>query len=218
MKNRIANGFDFLAPFYDGLARLFIGKDIVNAQLHFLKVFKECNTLLILGGGSGWILDFLGGEFPDLKIDYIDISPEMLNSARKRSGNHRPINFILGTESNIPDQLYDGVISNFYLDMFDDNGLSIVIEKIKKSLNGSAFWVVTDFVNEQRGHRLKLWLMYRFFRMVANIEASRLPDWQGQMILSGSKLIDCKISDDGFIISNLYQTAGANKKDDLRNL
>jgi ubiquinone/menaquinone biosynthesis C-methylase UbiE len=216
--SRTAKGFDLLAPFYDDVARLVIGKDIVNAQLHFLRRLTECNRLLIIGGGTGWFLDFLCSECPDIEIDYIDLSPVMIDMASKRTGNGKRINFIEGTVNDIPDQLYDGVISNFYLDMFDESSLSVVIEKIKKSLSSSAFWIVTDFVNGRMGHKLKLWLMYRFFRIVARIEASRLPDWQNQMILSGSKLIDCKISDDGFIVSNLYLTRASQKKDEFKNL
>jgi len=205
MKNRIASGFDFIAPFYDGLARLVIGRDIVNAQLHFIKSIKGCNHLLILGGGSGWILDFLCKEFPDLKIDYIDMSPGMLNGARKRRGNHKHITFIQGTENNIPDKLYDGVITNFYLDMFHEQSLKMVLEKIKGSLADDALWVITDFVDERRSHSIKLWLMYRFFRLVAGIEATFLPDWQKQLTEPDCKLLDSKTTTDGFIKSHLYQ-------------
>lgn len=206
MKNRIASGFDFLAPFYDGLARLFIGRDIVNSQLYFLKIFKECNHLLILGGGSGWILNFIGREFPDLKIDYIDISPMMINSARKKYGGNKNINFIQGTESNIPDRLYDGVITNFYLDMFHERSLKVVIQKIKRSLTENAFWVVTDFVNERRQHRMMLWWMYQFFELIARIEATHLPDWQNQMAIAEFKIVESKNFKSGFIKSNLYQS------------
>jgi hypothetical protein len=36
MSEQIARGFDRLAPFYDSLARLIIGKGIKQSQLHFL--------------------------------------------------------------------------------------------------------------------------------------------------------------------------------------
>jgi len=206
MKNRIASGFDFLAPFYDGLARLFIGKDIVNSQLYFLKSFKGCNHLLILGGGSGWILDFIGREFPDLKIDYIDISPMMINSARKKYGGNKNINFIQGSESNIPDRLYDCIITNFYLDMFHERSLKVVIQKIKRSLTENAFWVVTDFVNERRQHRIMLGWMYQFFQLIARIEATHLSDWQNQMVIAEYRIVESKNFKSGFIKSNLYQS------------
>jgi len=204
MKNRIAKGFDFLAPFYDDLARFVIGKDIVNAQLHFLKSFKECNHILILGGGSGWILEPLCTACPDLQIDYIELSPGMINAAEKNLPNHGHVNFIQGTENDIPNRSYDGVITNFYLDMFDERNLSKVIDKIKRSLTHSTRWVVTDFVNESAWHKIMLWSMYRFFGIIARIEATHLPDWQYEMINSGFTLAEEKEFKNGFIKSNLY--------------
>lgn len=205
MKNRIATGFDFLAPFYDFLARAVIGNDIVRAQLHFLKSFKACNHILILGGGSGWILKPLCTACPDLRIDYIELSLNMLDAAKRNSDKKWHINFIQGTESDIPNRLYDGVITNFYLDMFDARGINAVINKISKALTHSALWVVTDFINESRGHKIMLWIMYRFFRVIARIEATQLPDWESKMVHAGFTVSSSKKFKSGFIKSTLYQ-------------
>jgi len=207
MKNRIASGFDFLAPFYDVLARFVIGKNIVNAQLHFLRSFKECNHILILGGGSGWILEPLCAACPDLQIDYIELSLKMINAAEKNSGKNGYVNFIQGTENDIPNRLYDGVITNFYLDMFEEKSLNSVIDKVRKSLTSSSLWVVTDFVDGSTWNKMMLWLMYRFFRIIAWIEATHLPDWQNEMIHAGFTLSDSKKFKNGFIKSNLYRVA-----------
>lgn len=204
MKSRISKGFDFLAPVYDGLARLIIGDDIVISQLHFLKHFRSCHRLLILGGGSGWILEELCKFCPDLEIDYIELSPKMLASARKIMGTRKGINFILGSEDDIPNHQYDGVITNFYLDMFNESNMNVVIRKIKESLTNDAHWVVTDFANEQRVHAVKLWFMYRFFRIIAHIEATHLADWQAAMLKAGFVLSDQRKFNAGFIPSNLY--------------
>jgi tRNA (cmo5U34)-methyltransferase len=56
MSVRVARGFDRLAPFYDSLARLIIGKGIKQSQLHFLNHLRDKTKLLVLGGGTGWIL------------------------------------------------------------------------------------------------------------------------------------------------------------------
>jgi tRNA (cmo5U34)-methyltransferase len=207
MKNRIASGFDFLTPFYDGLARFFIGEDMVNAQLHFLKFFRGCNHLLILGGGSGWILKPLCAACPELQIDYIDVSSGMIEASKENSGNHAHINFIQGTENDIPNRLYDGVITNFYLDLFDERSQSNVMDKIRISLTPSALWLVTDFVQEKVWHKVMLWTMYRFFRIMARIEATQLPDWQNNMMEAGHTLCETKKFKSGFIQSNLYRVS-----------
>lgn len=205
MNSRIATGFDLLAPFYDIMARLIIGKSIVNAQLHFIKQLKDCHHLLILGGGSGWLLSAICQEYPNVKIDFVDLSPAMIHKARKRLHDHPSVNFIQGTEDDIAGRLYDGVITNFYLDMFDEKHLPLVLNKIKMSLTDSARWVVTDFVHRRKAHGLMLWLMYRFFRAITHIEASKLADWQNQMIITGCKRLESQEFKNGFILTNLYQ-------------
>ncbi len=207
MRNQIATGFDFLAPIYDGLARLVIGGDIVNSQLHFLKHFSGCSCLLILGGGSGWLLEYLCKNNSELEIHYIDISSRMIEAAKNKIGDRKHIHFILGTEDDIPNHQFDGVITNFYLDMFNQRSLSEVIKKIKRSLTNEAHWVVTDFINNRKTHAIKLWCMYRFFRIITQIEATQLADWQSEMVKNDCILLASKTFKNGFITSNLYQIA-----------
>ena len=204
MSNRIAKGFDLLAPVYDTLARWAIGRDIVSAQLCFLNQLKNCNRILILGGGSGWILESLCTNFPHVEIDYIDVSPRMIKSGRKKYAHYERVRFIQGTEEDIPEKNYDGVITNFYLDMFGAKSLSRAIERIKISLSSQATWIATDFVDESRMHSFKLWCMYRFFGVITCIEATRLPDWQSQLTQAGFKLFGSRKFDNGFIASNCY--------------
>jgi ubiquinone/menaquinone biosynthesis C-methylase UbiE len=146
----------------------------------------------------------LSAACPGVQIDYIDLSPKMLRAAKKNSCDNARVNFIQGTENDIPDRLYDGVITNFYLDLFDEQKVKGVIQQIRKSLTNSSLWVVTDFVNENSRHSMMLWLMYRFFRLIARIEAKELPDWQNEMIRADFILLDYKKFKNGFIKSNLY--------------
>jgi ubiquinone/menaquinone biosynthesis C-methylase UbiE len=203
--NRIAKGFDLLAPVYDTLARWIIGKDIVNAQLCFLDQLHNCHRILILGGGSGWILESLCARFPHLEIDYVDVSPNMIKAAKEKFSHYKRFRFIEGTEVDIPEKNYDGVITNFYLDMFDAKNLTRVIEQIKNSLTHQATWIATDFVNEGKMHSFKLWCMYRFFRVITGIEATRLPDWAFQLNQAGLELRDSRKYNNGFIASNFYR-------------
>jgi len=206
MSNRIAKGFDLLSPVYDTLARWIIGKDIVNAQLCFLDELHNCHRILILGGGSGWILESLCVKFPHLEIDYVDVSPYMIKAAKEKFSHCKRIRFIEGTEDDIPEKNYDGVITNFYLDMFAAKSLNNVIVKIKKSLTHPATWIATDFVNEGKMHSFKLWCMYRFFGVITRIEATQLPDWEIQLTQVGFELRDSRKYANGFITSNCYIT------------
>lgn len=179
LKNkRIAKGFDRLAPLYTGMSRIVFGKTLARAQQHFLTSIRAGDHILILGGGSGDFLNSVLKHQPNITIDYIDISEKMIQLARENTQHPAAVNFITGTEQHIPDRTYSVVITNFYLDLFSDNTLSHIVQKIKSHLQPQGRWLVTDFANETWWHSVMLWAMYRFFRLTTGIEAKRLPEWQ----------------------------------------
>lgn len=202
--SRIAKGFDLLAPVYDKLARGVIGKGIVESQKHFLEKLPATGRVLMLGGGTGWLLPILATTRPQLSIDYVELSERMLQHARAQKSNER-IRFIRGTQQDIPTGKYDIVITNFYLDLFTDLTLSHVVQKIKSSMSPEAQWIVTDFVKTKRKHRAMLWIMYRFFRVVAGIEANTLPAWPDILAKAGARMEDEKIFSNGFIKTALFR-------------
>lgn len=200
---RIAAGFNRLAPFYNFLSKVVFSKTLQHAQEHFLTILKPNDRVLILGGGSGNFLQALLQHQPQVIIDYVDISGRMIGLAKTK--NPSTVNFIVGTEDDIPDQLYGIVITNFYLDLFPDDKLALVIQKLKAHLNPDARWLVTDFVQERNWHTYMLWMMYRFFRTVTGIEAQELPDWRPALENAGMRLTQSKRFYRGFIKSAVYK-------------
>ena len=201
----ISTGYNRLAPVYTFLTKIVFGRSIQTSQLHFLSHLQPDHRLLILGGGSGDLLKAILEKQPKLIIDYIDISSKMIKLARQKIPAAATVNFIEGTEQNIPDTTYDAVITNFYLDLFPDAALSQVIATIKKSLPTNAKWLVTDFVNEKIWHRIMLWIMYRFFRITTGIEASRLPHWESALLKSGIQEVESAKYYGRFIKSSVYK-------------
>src|SRR4051812_19943989 len=114
------NGFDRLAPVYDKLAGLVFGKAIVDAQLIFLDEVRAGDRVLILGGGTGWVLKELLRRQPACEVWYVDSSQRMIELATRNCGNPSNVHFVLGTELSIPTMLFDVVIMNFFLDLFSD--------------------------------------------------------------------------------------------------
>jgi ubiquinone/menaquinone biosynthesis C-methylase UbiE len=131
----------------------------------------------------------------------------MLEKSKKRieERDQNRVRFILGTESNIDSTIkFDAVITNFFLDLFSDS-LQQVIQKIKISLGREAVWIVTDFVDRGKfWHRLMLSVMYRFFRVTTGIEATRLPDYEKQLLGSAIKKSKEKFFFGSFINSAVY--------------
>lgn len=205
LKNkRIAKGFDRLAPLYSGMSRIVFGKTLAHAQQHFLTSIRAGDCILILGGGSGDFLSSVLKHQANVTIDYIDISEKMIHFAREKTQHPPAVNFIAGTEQHIPDRTYSVVITNFYLDLFSDDALPRIIQKIKTHLTPDARWLVTDFINETWWHSLMLWAMYRFFRLTTGIDAKRLPDWQRCMATAiGENTIHKKFYN-GFVMTTVF--------------
>src|SRR5689334_10042004 len=109
MSSRRANNFNAIAKFYDPLVKMIFGKSMFDAQTFYLKDIPLGAKVLILGGGTGWLLSELMKINPTCSIWYIESSSEMLSKSKHLShGSRQLIYFIEGTESSIPfDIQYD---------------------------------------------------------------------------------------------------------------
>jgi tRNA (cmo5U34)-methyltransferase len=171
------NGFDRLAPVYDKLARFVYGKSIVRAQLFFLGNVRAGSRVLVLGGGSGWLLEELLKVQPDCEVWYIESSLRMMALSKQRCGHHANVHFMLATHSSIPEMVYDVVIMNFFLDMFLPEHIPPLVDMIYRKTQPEGIWIVTDFEDEGKWwQRVLSAMMITFFRMVCAIEAKKLAD------------------------------------------
>lgn len=179
MNAKTKNDFDSVAPYYDVLVKVVFGKSITRSQTEYLRCISDDANVLILGGGSGWIIEEINRRVKDCRIYYIDASEKMISLAKRKSTNANNVFFIHGTEEHIPEKLfYDVVITNFYFDLFNAKGVNEKMGTISNRLTNNVMWIVTDFINEKWWHRIMLWIMYRFFKFTSHIEASYLNDWR----------------------------------------
>ena len=205
MKSHVVNGFDRLAPHYDWLARMVFGQRIVQAQTCFLSVIPPFSKVLILGGGTGWLLAELLQGRPKSEVWYIESSAAMLSMAMEKNKDQSQVRFILGTENDIPSCEFDIVIAPFFLDLFSPLRLQKVIERISLASKPSAQWMIADFVNQGKWWQLFLLkTMYSFFRRVCRIEAHALPPWGPILVQSGLTIVDRRFFYGGFIESAVY--------------
>lgn len=169
------NDFDFVAPYYGLLSRLVFGNTLKRAQKYFLFNIPESARVLIIGGGTGDILLALDQLGRAIEVVYVERSAEMLQLSKGRSLGNITVEFIHGTQDNIPASPFDVIITAFFLDVFDKRKLPVVMGKLHHCLKPSGLWLQTDFVRTgKRRHRLLIRLMYHFFRIVACMEGSCL--------------------------------------------
>jgi tRNA (cmo5U34)-methyltransferase len=200
--------FDLIAPLYDRLASIVFGNRIVRSQLCFLHTLSHAESVLVLGGGTGRFLPSLMRINRRCQIWYIDSSAEMIRRARQKVILPSRVHFIQGTEEDIPGEIkFDGVITFFFLDLFADEYLAALVEKISKSLRTDGLWLAADFVNKPRvWAQVMLKLMYFFFRWTCGIKARVLPDWQLQFSHFG-EVLHRKFFYAGFIESCVFRVS-----------
>jgi ubiquinone/menaquinone biosynthesis C-methylase UbiE len=173
--------FDVIAPYYDGLSQLVFGRKIKKSQIEALKFIQPCSTILILGGGTGWILEELSKIHPSgLTITYVDISLKMIHLSKRRKTLLNTVDFINDSIQNISleNDHYDAVISPFFLDCFSGATVQSVFYKINTSLKINGLWLNIDFCLTEKSNfwqKTLIRLMYTFFRFICNIEATKLP-------------------------------------------
>ena len=172
------NGFDFLAPFYDILAGIVFGKTIKRSQIAFLTQIRPGDNILLLGGGTGWILTELFQAENNIKVTYVDSSRSMIQLAKQKldKDNMDKVEFINASYRNIElKEKYRIVFTPFFLDMFDLEEVQHILARFKDVLSSDGIWLVADFTNSKSlTNTMLLKIMYQFFRNLCGIKAEKL--------------------------------------------
>jgi ubiquinone/menaquinone biosynthesis C-methylase UbiE len=206
------NNFNLIAPMYDGLARFVFGKKLKVIQCTYLDRIKPNDKVLIMGGGTGWILEEVLKSQPNVQIDYVDYSSKMIELSKGRAIDYNRVHFIHGDETSIPDRCYDVIICNFFLDVFKAVRLKRVLTQLAHSLDENGILIVSDFSEtRKKKHRILIWVMHRFFGLFTKLEAKQLLPIEGYLNSSGFSLNDKTSIAEGLIFSSVYKKASESK-------
>ncbi|WP_375434768.1 class I SAM-dependent methyltransferase [uncultured Hymenobacter sp.] len=187
-------GFDRVAAFYDPLSRLVYGQALLHAQQHALAVGLPPGAphLLVVGGGTGAVLLEILHLRPQATIVYLEASLLMLDKARSLLHRQRPtavqqVKFQLGTEKALTgQQVFDGLITFFFLDLFDPLRLRQVVAQLNAVRRPAAPWLLADFAPPQRWwQRGLLSVMYGFFRLTTGITGRNMPPISAELARLG---------------------------------
>ena len=132
----MASNYDNSAWFYDRLSRVIYGRALIRSQVYLLQHIPAGATILIAGGGTGWILEEITKIHPSgLKITYAEISAKMMALSQKRNAGNNEVTFVNLPVENVqmPDQ-FDVVITPFLFDNFTEQTLQQVFGHIHQSL------------------------------------------------------------------------------------
>jgi len=205
------NNYDPIAPYYDVLSRLVYFRAQLKAQTDQLPYIPANSSILIAGGGTGWILEEIARIHPSgLNISYVEISGEMLRLSKKRDVKQNTVTYIHAAAEDLEISItYDVVITAFLFDNFSKNKVSFVFQKFHRALKKEGLWLFSDFYyNEATGRRWQKYLlrmMYFFFRHISNVEASALINTEQHFQEQSYRSLKTASYYAGFIKAVVYQ-------------
>ncbi|HSZ25137.1 MAG TPA: class I SAM-dependent methyltransferase [Cytophagaceae bacterium] len=177
---RTKNNFDPISGIYDFLSFIVFGNKIKQSQILLLSHIKDHQKILIIGGGTGWIIEEIVKLKKVTDLDYLELSKGMIEQASSRIPQNEltKVTFIHGDEQEIGcQQKYDVIIGCYFFDMFEGRKLDTVVSKVAGALKSGGLLLVADFnitPSSPLQHRVLVKMMYLFFRILCNIEAKKL--------------------------------------------
>lgn len=182
MKRKYTNNYDKIAPVYDLLSRLVYFNAQRSAQINQLIFLQPNSRILIIGGGTGWILEAITKRYnAGLEIVYVEISRKMMQLAKSRNYGNNQVLFL---EKDLADYhcdtKFDVVMTAFLFDNFTTKQTKNAFPQIDSLLGKSGLWLYCDFyLNTEKGKWWKsamIKMMYFFFRTFGMVETNNLID------------------------------------------
>lgn len=205
------NNYDAAAWFYDRLSRLVFANALVRAQRFLVQHIAADKSVLIVGGGTGWVLEEIAVLQPtSLKIIYVEISAKMMRLSKQRNCGQNEVEFVpLGIEDYVISQQFDAILTPFLFDNFSEKRILSVFKQLHQSLKPGGLWLLCDFQVEKKRagiwQKLILQTMYWFFGWLCSVETRKLISMKPYFQKENYSLIAQKTFYKGFIISQVYQ-------------
>ena len=199
--------YDSASWFYDQLSRLVFGPAIKNSQLYLLPYIKINSNIIIIGGGTGWILEEIAKMHPSgLTITYVEVSRKMMSRSKKRfiAGNkvyfiNRPIEHV---DNLTP---FDAIITPFLFDNFSNFTVEKIFAKLNGLLKPGGLWLYSDFQPGKKiWQKLMLKIMLLLFGWLCGVEATSLPEMDKKFKSLGYSEMVRQSFYKHFIVSILY--------------
>jgi ubiquinone/menaquinone biosynthesis C-methylase UbiE len=184
------------------------GNALVKAQTYFLPEIPADAKVLIIGGGTGWILEEIAKTHPTgLNIVYVEISAKMMALSRKRNLDANQVIFINRAieEVEYPEH-FNVIITPFLFDNYKQGDLPATLQHIHQMLKPGGIWLNTDFQLTGKWWQFAmLKSMLLFFKVLCGVESWRLPDVGWEFDKLCYTLIETKLFFRAFVGTRMYK-------------
>ena len=196
------NSFDRVAGYYDRLARLVFGKIWDKIQKSPLPFLQNKKSILIVGGGTGLILESLEES---QEVVFVELSKKMLDLAKQRKTS-AAVDFVqqnyLTWQS---DQKLDAILFPFFLDAFSESSLNSILQKCQAELSSRGELIVVDFERAAPLQNFVTKIMLLFFRIATKLESRQLLDFKKIIASVGFEMIEEKAFLKGWVYLRVFR-------------
>jgi ubiquinone/menaquinone biosynthesis C-methylase UbiE len=210
--------FDTLAPHYRWMEGVLAGRKLQICRTAFLSAIEAPQRALLLGEGNGRFLVEFAKRFPAADVVCLDASESMLIHAKrammKGGFSVAQVKFVHADlfEWKAPSEKFDLIVTNFFLDCFDEERLRHAVQKISDSAAPRASLLLADFCEPPRGWRKwrARWIlasMYLFFRFATKLPAKKLIVPDALLRQYRFELVDQKKFDWGLLRADWWRSA-----------
>jgi ubiquinone/menaquinone biosynthesis C-methylase UbiE len=207
---------DAIAPYYSVLEHLSFGGFLEQTRFAFLEEAETSHRAILCGGGDGRFLARLLRVNLSVKVDFVDISPKMVELAERRVTRmgqvfRERVEFYACDVREFAPQHhnYDLIVTHFFLDCFSEEELAGVVSSLANWGTPDARWIVSEF-REAEAPIGRLWtrvvirLLYAAFRFTTGLRVTRLPHYEDALASVGYLLRCKKTSLRGLLHSSLW--------------
>lgn len=205
---------DRIAAAYRWIEYAALGRALERRRFAFLPRVKDAQRVLIAGEGDGRFLARLTVQNPDVRVDVLESSAEMIRLAKSRLPAGANVTFHRKNAlESPPDGPFDLVVTHFFLDCLTDKETVAFIEGVKQQLSFSARWLLSDFQQVSffpASIHSWVWLrvMYLFFRISTGLRTARLPKYERALLAAGFALEVRQEARWGLMTSQLWRLGG----------
>lgn len=214
--------FDRLATIYRWMEYASFGPWLWRCRCEFLCDLRGCRYAAVLGDGDGRFTARLLATNSVVQVDAVDTSEAMLRSLARRAGAEAGrirLNRADARHWQPSVQVYDAVITHFFLDCLTTDEVRNLAKKTRGSVSGTAVWVVSEFAVPEGWFMRRLGgavvsLLYRVFGLLTGLAPRTLPDYAAALRDAGFMLEQRRTRLGGLLVSELWRLqAGANEPD-----
>lgn len=204
---------DRIAGAYRWIEYAAFGHALEHRRFAFLPRVRDARRVLIAGEGDGRFAARLAAQNPQVQVDVLEASTEMIRLARQRLPTGVQVRFHQQNALDpAPPGPYDLVVTHFFLDCLSDDDTRRFIAGVKQHLLPGARWLVSEFQQVSSfpaAVHSWLWLrtMYGFFRVFTGLHTAKLPDYAGALHGAGFELETREDVRWGLITSQLWRLA-----------